>query len=211
MHIIDLTHIMQTGMSVYPGDEEVNVRRTRFINRDGWAQTAFSTGSHAGTHVDTPAHFYTEAPTLDALGPDNFIGWGVVVDCTNLDGNVIDQLQLAGLAEIDNLDFALLRTGWEQHWKTDRYYADFPALTETAARFLGGLDLKGIGLDTPSPDPVDSRDFPVHHILFDHGMVCVENLCNLDELPEQDFIFSCQPLRIRDGEGCPVRAVGMTF
>lgn len=211
MHAIDLSHIMQTGMPVFPGDDPVNVRRVKFVNRDGYAMTSLSTGGHAGTHVDVAAHLYADAPGLDELGPDNFTGWGVVVDLTGLDSTYIDQSHLAQLGEMEVLDFVLLRTGWDRHWGTDQYYTGFPVLTETASRFLGGLQLKGVGLDTPSPDPVDSTEMRAHKALLDHGLVIVENLCNLEELPSDGFIFSCLPLRIRDADGCPVRAVGMTF
>lgn len=211
MHVVDLSHAMHTGMPVYPGDEPVNVRRTHFVNRDGFAQTVVSTNTHAGTHVDVAAHLHADAPGLDSLGPDNFTGWGAVVDCTDLDSPYIDQPRLAHLARVEALDFVLLMTDWDRHWKTDRYFTDFPTLTDTACRFLGGLDLKGVGLDTPSPDPVASADLPAHRTLLDHGLVIVENLCNLKGLPDEGFIFSCLPLRIRDAEACPVRAVGMTF
>ena len=211
MHVIDLSHVIQTGMPVFPGDEATNIRRTHFVNRDGFAQTSLSMNSHTGTHVDIAAHIYADAPGLDWLGPGNFTGWGAVVDLTELDKSFIDQTDLAVLGSIEALDFAILRTGHDQYWKTDRYFKDYPPLTETACRYLGGLQLKGIGLDTPSPDPADSTDLKAHKELMDHGLAVVENLCNLDELPDESFVFCCLPLRIRDGEASPVRAVGITF
>lgn len=211
MKTIDLSHLIHTGMPVYPGDETPNVRRTRFIKRDGFAETSLNLTTHVGTHVDTPAHLFTEAPTLDRLGPDNFTGWGAVLDLTALANPVIQQPDLVPLADMDNLDFVLLRTGWDQHWKTDRYYKEFPALSETSARFLAGLGLKGVGFDTPSPDPVDSANLPAHHILLDHGLVIVENLTRLGDLPAESFVFCCLPLRLLDGEASPCRAVGITF
>ena len=211
MHVIDLSHTIKTGMPVFPGDEPANLRRTHFVHRDGFAQTVFTMSSHTGTHVDTAAHLFTDAPGLHWLEPDNFAGWGAVVDLTELDGKVIEQTQLKHLSDAGELDFVLLRTGWDAHWKTDRYYSDFPTISETAARYLGGLGLKGIGVDTPSPDPVDSSTLPTHRTLMDHGLVIVENLTNLDELPDEGFIFSCMPLKFTDGEASPVRAVGMVF
>ncbi|MBG0790566.1 MAG: cyclase family protein [Desulfovibrionaceae bacterium] len=212
MQTIDLSHPVRTGMPVFPGDEPPNLRRTCFIHRDGFAQTSLSMGSHTGTHVDAAAHLFADAPGLDWLGPDNFLGWAAVVDLTALARPVIGQPDLARLADVEALDFVLLRTGWDRHWLTDRYYRDgFPVLSETAARFLSGLGLKGIGLDTPSPDSIGSKDLPAHHILFDHGLVIAENLTNLGELPPQDFLFACLPLRIADGEASPVRAVGVTL
>ncbi|AMK10149.1 cyclase family protein [Pseudodesulfovibrio indicus] len=211
MKTIDLSHVIRTGMPVYPGDETPSLRRTHFIRKHGFAQTGLALSTHVGTHVDTAAHLFTEAPTLDQLGPDNFTGWGAVLDLTSLAAPVIQQPDLAPLADIDNLDFALLRTGWDQHWQTDRYYRDFPTLSETAARFLAGLGLKGVGLDTPSPDPVDSASLPTHQTLLNHGLVIVENLTRLGGLPAESFVFCCLPLRLLDGEASPCRAVGITF
>jgi len=211
MHVVDLTHAMQTGMPIFPGDEPVNIRRTHFVNKDGFAQTLLTTNTHAGTHVDVAAHLFADAPGLDWLGPDNFTGWGAVVDLTSLASPFIDQSDLAELAQIEALDFVLLHTGWDSHWKTDQYFEGYPSLTETACRFLGGLQLKGVGLDTPSPDPANSTDLRAHNALLNHGLVVVENLCNIGELPKEGFVFSCLPLRISDGEASPVRAVGMTF
>ncbi|MBI9078491.1 MAG: cyclase family protein [Pseudodesulfovibrio sp.] len=211
MHVIDLSHTIQTGMPVFPGDDQVNVRRTHFVKKDGFARTSLDISSHIGTHVDVAAHLYADAPGLDWLGPDNFTGWGAVIDLTALDKPFIDQPDLAALGAMESLDFAILYTGWGQHWKTDQYFDDYPTLTETACRYLGGLQLKGIGLDTLSPDPITSRTLTAHKTLMDHGLVVVENLCNLNELPPEDFLFCCLPLKIRDGDGSPVRAVGITF
>jgi kynurenine formamidase len=219
MRAVDLSHIVETGMPVYPGDQGTVIRRTAFIHRDGYAQTSLEMTSHAGTHLDVAAHAFADAPGLDRLGPDNFTGWGAVLDLTDLcpagqepsaQGAPVDQPRLARLADMEGLDFVLLRTGWDRFWKTDAYYRGFPFLTETACRFLGGLGLKGVGLDTPSPDPVDPPSMSAHTILFDHGLTVVENLCNLGELPPEGFIFCCLPLRLRDGEASPVRAIALT-
>ncbi|WP_419785990.1 cyclase family protein [Pseudodesulfovibrio sp.] len=210
MHVIDLTHAIRTGMGVFPGDEPVNVRRDKFVARDGYAVTSLRMGTHTGTHLDLPAHLDADAPGLDWMGPDNFVGWGAVVDCTAVEGRPVDQADLVALSAMDGLEFALIRTGWESRWGTDVYFESYPVLSELACRYLGGLGLKGLGLDTPSPDK-NGLSLPCHRTLFAHDMVIVENLCNLAELPPQDFLFSCLPLRIADGEGCPVRAVGMTF
>jgi len=36
----------------------------------------------------------------------------------------------------------------------------------------------------------------------------MEKLCNLDQLPDF-FLFLALPLKIRDGSGSPIRAVGL--
>jgi kynurenine formamidase len=69
--------------------------------------------------------------------------------------------------------------------------------------------LKGTGVDAPSFDPVDSVKLSVHKALLSKGIVLIENLTNLDALPDKGFIFCCFPLKIKGGDGSPVRAVGI--
>ena len=38
--------------------------------------------------------------------------------------------------------------------------------------------LRGVGMDTISPDPVDSKELPVHSIFLGAGMIIIENLTN---------------------------------
>ncbi|MFH2114634.1 MAG: hypothetical protein ABIJ86_09030 [Spirochaetota bacterium] len=54
-----------------------------------------------------------------------------------------------------------------------------------------------------------ATDMAIHKILLGAGLVIVENPCNLATLQGKGFNFSCLPLRIKDSEGSPVRAVGM--
>ncbi|QGY39700.1 cyclase family protein [Pseudodesulfovibrio cashew] len=207
MRVIDLTHAMHTGMPVFPGDEPVNMRRTRFVSRDGYAVTGITATTHAGTHVDMPAHLFADGAGLDDFGPDRFVGQGTVVNCTGVER--IKAGSLAWLESVQDLDFVLLRTGWDQYWKTEHYFEGYPILEEEACRYLCGLGLKGVGLDTPSPDPLDGSGLPAHRMLMEHDLVIAENLCHLDLLPPEGFLFSCLPLRIREGDGSPVRAVGL--
>jgi kynurenine formamidase len=74
---------------------------------------------------------------------------------------------------------------------------------------VAGLGLKGLGVDAISLDPTDSRDYAVHHIILGSGMVAVENLTNLEKLPESGFIFIGLPLRFPAGDGSPLRAVAV--
>ena len=61
-----------------------------------------------------------------------------------------------------------------------------------------------------SMDAADSTGYPVHHTLLSAGMVLIENLTGLEKLPESGFYFCCFPLRIKLGDGSPVRAVAIT-
>ena len=209
MKIIDLSHEVRIGMPTYPGDAPVVVRQERSVVRDGFALTSLAMTSHVGTHVDVPAHLFADAPGLHAMTPEAFVGKAATADCSGAAGRAVTPDDLASLAEVDGLEFVLIRTGWDRHWGSPRYFKGYPPLSIEACRFLASLNLRGVGLDCPSPDPADSTELSAHRELLKGGMVVVENLCNLHALPESGFLFSALPLRIRDGDGSPVRAVGI--
>jgi kynurenine formamidase len=135
----------------------------------------------------------------------------MVIDCSHLSsGDLITREILQSSApEIKANDFVLFHTGWSQLWGSPAYYSNFPVLNEESAKYLASFHLKGTGSDTISFDPSDSTDLPVHHTLLAKGMILIENLVNLERLPKSGFIFSCLPLKIKDGDGSPVRAVGI--
>jgi kynurenine formamidase len=110
-------------------------------------------------------------------------------------------------ADLADLDFVLLRTGWERHWGTPRYYRDWPWLEPALAERLAGAGLRGVGLDSPSVDPLDEG--ASHERLAAGGLINVENLANLDRLPDGPFLFMAFPLRLQGAEASPVRAVAL--
>lgn len=61
-----------------------------------------------------------------------------------------------------------------------------------------------VGLDTPS---VDLPPFPAHLVLLGKGVVIVENLRNLDVIPQDVFELIVLPLKIAGRDGSPVRAI----
>jgi arylformamidase len=211
MPIIDLSHALRDGMPVYPGDEAPRIRHQATHAVDGHLASVLALSCHAGTHVDAPAHFLAGQPGLEAMAADRFQGTAVVVDAPATDPpGPLGRTALAarGPDGLVGLDFVLLRTGWERHWGTTRYYAEWPWLDPGLARDLAGAGLKGVGIDGPSVDPRDGT--VAHEILAAAGLVNVENLANLAALPAgRPFSFWALPLRLTGCEGSPVRAVAV--
>ena len=56
LRVVDLTHVIQPGMPVYPGTEGPRFEGTSTLERDGFMERLVSLTSHTGTHVDAPAH-----------------------------------------------------------------------------------------------------------------------------------------------------------
>ena len=80
-------------------------------------------------------------------------------------------------------------------------------MSPKAAQWLVGAGIRGLGIDMISVDEVDSTAFAIHNILLGADLVIIENLTNLEALPDSAFSFYCFPLRIQHADGSPVRAV----
>ena len=74
MPLIDLSHIIEENMPVYPGTEPVKISPMSEMDRDGFVEKTIVLGSHVGTHMDAPAHVLAGGKTLDQLPIDHFAG-----------------------------------------------------------------------------------------------------------------------------------------
>ena len=194
-------------MPVFPGTEPPVLREADTIARNGYAELKITLMSHTGTHLDAPAHMLPQGRTLDSYPITEFHGRAVLADFSRGAGYRIGVEDLTLYENrLRQSRFLILRTGWAERWGREDYFRDFPALTPSAARWIIGLGIKGVGVDTLSVDRIEDRDFPVHHCLFESGLFVMENLNNLAQVGT-DFILACFPLRIKNADGAPVRAV----
>jgi kynurenine formamidase len=219
----DLTHRIESGMPVYPGDPEVTVAAADTFDADGCRVSELSCGSHAGTHVDAPSHTEADGRSLDDYPVSAFVRDAVVVDCTDIDGREpipADRVPepdtvTSGAETTHDPDCVVFRTGWDQYWGTDRY-RDHPYLSVAAAERCAERGL-AVAVDGFSPDPtppaegdlaIGDRDpFGAHHALLGEGVLVFENLTNLASVPER-FELRALPIAL-GGDGAPVRAVGI--
>jgi kynurenine formamidase len=209
--ITDLTHPMESNMPVFPGSPPVKFITAATFEQEGYHEIRIDCSTHTGTHIDCGFHLLGSGLNTLTTPVTHFYGKGMVVDCREIPSGSTISKELLQEREKDilNSDFLLIHTGWSQYWGKEEYFREFPVLDPEAATYLSGFNLKGIGSDTISFDPVDSVKLPVHHILLSKGIILVENLDNLGSLPDYGFVFCCFPLRIKDGDGSPVRAVGI--
>lgn len=211
MAIIDLTHQIVEGMPVFPETEPPEICCANTIEEHGFREKRISMFSHTGTHMDAPAHMKADGRTLDQFPVETFFGDACIYVHPEADGNLITIEQLEPLAkQLRGVDFLLIATGWDKYWGMAEYFGDFPTLAESAAKWLTQFNLKGLGLDVISADPMASRDFPVHLTLFSRHMVIIENLKDLIRIGQTVCQFSCLPLNLTEADGAPVRALAIT-
>ena len=178
---------------------------------------------HNGTHVDAPAHFISDAKpqahvTIEQVPLGRLMGRGVRLDCRQFhEGDYLPKgFVIQWEAEhgaIKAGDIVLFDFGWAAHWglrpHNQPYLADWPGVSMDAAEYLVEKSVAALGVDTLSPDPPEAlRTKPIHPVVLEKQVLIIENLCNLDQLPDF-FLFLALPLKIRGGSGSPVRAVAL--
>lgn len=216
METVDLSHPLTTEMPVYPGTDPVRVEPRARLDADGYRTTRLSLDSHAGTHVDAPAHL-TDGPALDDLPADRFCFEAAAVDLRPLEPREAvdaDALRDGLVADPDEIELLAAVTGWDHHWGSARYF-DHPYLTRSAASWLSARECD-LGIDTINPDPTPTPNaapgepdgFPAHEALFRCDRLVVENLRGLDALPDR-FELRAYPLRFESADASPVRAVAV--
>lgn len=192
MKLIDLTHIIQDKLPVYPGDSKMNLVQSRYLSSDGYNNHILSINMHTGTHIDGPMHLMESDNYLSDYPLDAFIGEGVLLDVSGLNTieykNEYEQL-------ISERSILILYTGHSKYFGQDRYFKEHPVLTKKFAELLVRKKIKWIGLDTPSPDRFP---FEIHKYLFENQILIAENLTNVDQLLSvKSFEIIALPLRIK--------------
>ena len=203
--ILDLTHTLKNGMTVYPDTIPPIFDQGNTIEKDGFAELNITISTHTGTHIDAPSHIISNARSLDDFPVDKFIGKAIVVDCSEIKSISLEFLKLIK-EKIEQIDFILFYTGWQKKWNTANYFDEFPTLTKEATEWLLKFKLKALGFDTISVDKLTDNKLPNHHLLLQREILIIENMTNLDKLIGNSFELNCIPLKIKNSDGSPIRA-----
>jgi len=208
MKVIDLTHTINENMPVYPGTERPRLTVANTYEKDLFKETLITMFSHTGTHIDPPAHIIEGAATLDSFEVAQFVGKALVIDCREVENGEITRELIESHKGADGVDFLLFNTGWDKKWGTDEYFIGFPCLTMEAVHYVIKGEYKGIGFDTISLDPV--AELTRHrYLFFENSIINIENLKDLDRCGKEPFTLACLPIKTRDSDGAPCRAIAI--
>jgi arylformamidase len=206
--IIDISLGIGPELLTWPGDPGAVVERAKKIEAGDSANVSeLRLGSHTGTHVDPPVHFLPGEIGVDQIELDVFYGPAVVADLEDVEGPISAD-RLADLDLDDGVERLLLKTTNSELWKKPK--VEFPdkyvSLGVDGAEWAVDRGLRLVGIDFLSiEDTGGAKDHPVHRTLLGGGVIIVEGL-NLSEVEPGDYLLSCLPLKILDGDGAPARA-----
>lgn len=209
MKLIDLTHTFENNMTVFPGMNPAIVEQMLTVEEHGCKVTKLEIVTHMGTHLDCKAHVFAEGFTTSDQDINSFCGNGLVIDCSHLKANEEIGIDVLNNYDINEKEFLLFYTGWDKYWNSNKYIENFPVISVELAQYLANSNIKGIGLDVISIDRVDNSELSTHKIVLGKNKIIIENLKGLNQLVDKKFMFLCLPLKIKDGDGSPIRAVAM--
>lgn len=202
MKIIDISMDVYHEMPVYKGKPE---KRPLFsADRDYSVGAVYETrlemNLHTGTHMDSPYHILEDGEKLDAISLDK-----VITGCRVLDlSEVAEKITKADLEgkEIREGDFILLKT---KNSHEDILERDFIYLDKSGAGYLRDKKIKGVGIDSLGIER-NQPGHETHKILLGEGIVILEGL-RLAGIDEGEYFLFAAPIRLKNAEAAPVRAI----
>jgi arylformamidase len=161
--------------------------------------------ANTGTYLDSPFHRYSDGVDIGQLSLSSLANLeGVVARIDTSGGRAITSAALENLSLKGKA--ALIHTGWDIHWRTERYFEGHPFLTPDAVDFLVAAQIALVGIDSLNIDDTFDMTRPAHSRFLKAGIPIVEHLCNLQELPQTAFRFFAVPPPIRTLGSFSVRA-----
>ncbi len=206
-------------VTVLAGAPQIVMEPVHTYAKHGRSNTKLSYNVHTGTHVDCPRHYYPEGTSIDEMPLEKYMGRGIRLDLRQVARErtpiTVEQVLAALPSGADVKDAILVfNTGWiDRAGGKPDFYFDNPYLASETAEWLLRNGVKAIALDTSVDEapatPARPADSPIHRILLGGGVMIIENLVNLEQLPPTGFTLMALPVKLYRGDGAPARAVAL--
>jgi kynurenine formamidase len=188
----------------------------------------FSGAEHGGTHLDAPIHFAEGASAADEIPVEQMIGPGVVIDVSEKAAADVDYRVAAADIEAFEAEhgqipegaIVLINTGRAPLYPDREKYMGtaergeaavaklhFPGLGLDGAELLVERGIGAVGIDTPSIDHGQSKNFETHVALMTNDIPAFENVADMSEVPPTGSTIVALPMKIEGGSGGPLRIV----
>jgi arylformamidase len=209
--IVDLSLLISAEMPTYPGDPSPRIEPLSTIKEGGANMTRIILGTHTGTHVDVPYHLLERGKTVDELPLETFCGSALTYDLAdNVHGSRVSSEDLQREIPLKSGEIALFYTGSNAPTASGSTIRPYTCLDISAADCLIEKQVRVVGIDSMSVDPLSSATNEVHKKLLQNGIVIFENLSdNLRLLAGRRVLFFGAPLRLKRADASPIRAFAL--
>lgn len=206
--LYDITRTISPDTYVWPGVQKASITPVLKLSEGASVNlTALQLSPHTGTHADAYYHYEADGAYAAAMPLDAYVGHVRVVTVAKQDGPLLPEdfthvsLDRAERLLIHSVVSDSPDSEWPPH---------FPYLSLPLIEWLSTLNIRLIGLDSPSVDALDSTELMCHHALYRYRMVNIENLY-LRDVPDGDYELIALPLKLDLACASPIRAVLRTL
>ncbi len=202
---IDVSVPLRSGMVHWPDNPPVSIERMLDIERGDVANVSkLSMGAHTGTHMDAPLHFFRTGKGLDTMPLTATIGRARVIEIRDPESIKLEELRPYQIQRRERVLFKTRNS--TRCWHTDDFVEDFVYISQEAARYLAVQQVQTIGVDYLSVGGFFTDGVETHHALLEAGIWIIEGL-NLSKVEPGIYELICLPLKIKESDGAPARAI----
>ncbi|WP_415929334.1 cyclase family protein [Zhenpiania hominis] len=211
MKIIDLSCTYKSGQIAGNPKRHpvVALKRMGRIEDVGFNTSSILLGSHTGTHIDAPLHFFADGTPIDKIDLNLCCGPVTTVDFRRFGpGSRVEPKDVSGLKVSSRMLFVF---GWDQYYDSPQYQKDWPYFSLEAVQYLYDKGMRLMVMDTISPDCAAKggpEDFQIHKTFFPKGVTFIELIVNTKVIDFSiDYQLFALPLKLQDLDGSPCRVI----
>ena len=187
-------------------------------------EAVYSLSNHVGPHYDPPSHLIKGGKSSDQAPLEKFYGKAKILDFRAKPKD--EPLMRADFENrgIEPGDIVLVVVGYSAPSSPEEL-PSYAYLSGEAAEYLAQIPIKAFASDMPSLGSMKgymkllergvtgSENICPEHIAFlSREIPNIEGLVNLESLiGEEEIVFVGFPLKIRDGNGAPMRAAALVY
>ncbi len=207
MRILDISPTISGATAVFPGDQAFERKvALDFAAGDNLVLSAVHSTVHIGAHCDAPSHYVSGGEPIHTRALHFYLGPCQVIRVHLPRGTRITRKDLGEV----RAPRVLIRT--DSFPNPDAWNGDFNALSPELVDALHAEGVILVGIDTPSVDLADDKVLLSHRAIHSHDMAVLEGIV-LSDVPDGLYTLVALPLKLRDADAAPTRAVlveGMT-
>src|SRR5258705_11550070 len=185
--IYDISVPLRSGGVVYPGNPAISITAQQAISQGAGANVSrLDFGSHTGTHVDAPKHFFDDGVGVDTLPLDVLMGPARLIAFDDTVKSIGEaELRAHDLRGVTRLLMRTRNSAWLASGSTE-FHPDYTFVAPDGAAYLVGLGIRLVGVDYLSVEQFHSGHHRTHRTLLGAGVLIVEGL-GVTEAPPGDY------------------------
>jgi arylformamidase len=203
MKIYDISPVLSENVAVFPGDQAFERKISLDVNQgDPLTLSAITSTLHIGAHTDAPSHYAAQSEDISQRSLHYYFGKVQVIAVSKKPKTRIRATDLSSIKILaPRILFKTLSFENPNLWNPD-----FISCSADLIEALAKQGVKLVGIDTPSIDLSDCKILESHKAVAKNNMAILEGVL-LTDVPEGIYTLIALPLKIKDADASPVRAI----